>query len=202
MCAHASETAPGPSPRLPVEELLTRIRGGDRYAAAELFDRYGDRLLRRIRRRLRGPVRTLWDSQDIAATVARRLDALVRSEAVHASSEDEVIALVTRIAQNAINDKNRILDRIRSSDAKAEGWAIRLTDDLSRRERSEDIETVLAEVFHRTPAASERELLSLWLQGLNHAEIARVTGRSHDAVRAQWSRLCRRLNAELSELAA
>ncbi len=59
--------------------LLDRVRGGDREASAEFISRYGPRIRRRVRGKLSPAMRRLFDSQEILATVARRLDQMVAS---------------------------------------------------------------------------------------------------------------------------
>ncbi|MFM9994440.1 MAG: hypothetical protein ACKVU4_01420, partial [Phycisphaerales bacterium] len=61
------------------EALLQRMRRGDRAAAGEFVNRYGSRLLRRIRSKLSQPMRRVFDSVDILSTLARRLDRFVSS---------------------------------------------------------------------------------------------------------------------------
>lgn len=46
---------------------------------------------------------------------------------------------------------------------------------------------------------SDRELVAMRSAGLSHAEVARVQGRSEDAVKMAWGRLLRHLRAELED---
>src|SRR5262245_27253345 len=82
--------------------LMTRARDGSQQAARELFERYGQRLLDAIRRRLRHPLRTRFDSADFAQDVWASFftGALER----HFDNADELLAYLARMAKNKVCD--------------------------------------------------------------------------------------------------
>src|SRR5689334_16822079 len=87
-----------------VGSLLTRMRAGDRNAAAQFMDRFGSRIRRRVRGRLRPAMRRLFDSQEIISTLARRLDLFVRGGQLNAETEGQLWTLVFKMAENAVID--------------------------------------------------------------------------------------------------
>ena len=95
-----------------VQLLLDRMRSGDRVAAAVFITRYGSRIRRRIHGKLSPAMRRIFDSQDILSTLGRRLDQYVRFGRLAAASEDELWALVFRMAENAVIDKARVFRRL------------------------------------------------------------------------------------------
>jgi hypothetical protein len=81
---------PSPGAAAPdFDALLARMRAGDRDAAAAFVTRYGTRIRRRLRGKMSPSIRRLFDSQELMSTVARRLDAFVRSGRLAAVSEGQ-----------------------------------------------------------------------------------------------------------------
>src|SRR5438046_3107354 len=97
------------------EALLTRMRAGDRTAAAEFVSRFAPRIRRRIRGKLNPAMRRLFDSQEIMSTLGRRLDAFIGSRQLNADSMNELWALLFRMADNSLIEKARVF---RSLEAK------------------------------------------------------------------------------------
>ena len=86
------------------EELVRRMRSGDRDAAAEFISRYDSRIRRRIRGKLGPAMRRLFDSQDIVSTLGRRLDLYVRSGRLEAVSGDQLWSLIMKMAEHGVID--------------------------------------------------------------------------------------------------
>jgi len=97
------------------DDMLMRMRAGDREAAAEFVSRFGPRIRRRIHGKLGPAMRRLFDSQEILSTLGRRLDVFVGSGSLRATSIEELWSLVFRIADNSLIEKARVF---RSLEAK------------------------------------------------------------------------------------
>ncbi|MBL0927610.1 MAG: sigma-70 family RNA polymerase sigma factor [Phycisphaerales bacterium] len=177
------------------------MRSGDRDAAAAFLVRFGDRIRSRVRAKLSGRVRRLFDSQDILSTVARRLDRFVLSGQLTAANEPELWALVFRLAEHAVVDKARLLRRLERVEGEDSVFASELRSRLDD-EASEEGDGLVAAALESTTDPTDRTILSLWLNDLPHAEIGRSVGLSAEAVRWRWHRIRARLQDRLRERAA
>lgn len=179
----------------PVADLLARMRGGDRHAAAEFVARCGDRLRRRVRSKLSKPMQRLFDSQDILSTVARRLDGFVREGRVRAETEPQFWSLLHTISDNALIDKARVIRRLRIAEGDDGPLAHRLAERLEAADRDREdgavIELDAAISFLRDPI--DRQILCLWLKDLPHTAIGAEVGLAATAVRKRWQGIRERL---------
>lgn len=180
-----------------VTEAIARIRQGDRHAAAAFVLEHQGLIRRRYRQRLGFRLRRLLDSQDLVSTIVRRLDACVMGRGVRAEDEAQLWALIFRIGDNALIDRRRVLarlDRVEGPDSEiAREWRCR----MARAERAQPDGTLLEidRMLRMLPSEIDRRILTLWLGGLEHNEIAAEIGLTHAAVRQRWARLCARLRA-------
>lgn len=177
--------------------LLERIRRGDREAAAEFVLRHRAAIQRRFRQRMGIRVRRLLDSLDLVSTIARRLDAAVKIGNVRALDDAQLWALVVQIGSNALNEMGRVqarLDRVEGPDSEI---ARELRCRLARAERREP-EGAMIEVdriLRVIPQDIDRHILTLWLSGYEHAQIAEEIGLAPATVRQRWARLCAMLRS-------
>ncbi len=176
--------------------LARRVRAGDRDAAVEFARIYAPVIRQRLRRRMSPGFRRLMDSSDLVSTMTRRLDALVRDGRVRAESGRQLFTLMVEIASRTLSDRYRLLERI------------------ERLEREEAVEPRIAPVSERDPLAldhllerafatlaseRDRQILALWLQGMEPMQIARVLGSNGNAIRQRWLHIRRRLKDVLME---
>ncbi len=182
-----------------IESLLERMRAGDREAGAEFMAQYGPRLRRRICGKLSAPVRRIFDSQDLLSTVARRLDAFVRSGRLAATSEDQLWSLVFRIADHALADKARVSQRLRRAEGEDGPFARALLERMDREAApgAPAAEIELARVFTLLDDSVDRTILSLWLADSPHVVTAEAVGLSAGAVRQRWGVIRARLRRAL-----
>lgn len=175
--------------------LLTRMRSGDREAAAEFLDRFGSRIRRRVRGKLGPGMRRLFDSQEILSTLGRRLDQFVRSGRLRAESAPELWSLVFTIAENALVEKSRVLRALEAREGEDSPLAHRMLSRLRDVEaRSEDgPEIELDRALSVLEPGIDREILSLWLTGHQHNHIAESLGLAPTAVRKRWQKIRERL---------
>lgn len=193
----------GPEPGRPVSgggDPLDRIRTGDRDAAAEFLTRNEALIRRRYRQKMGRAMRRLCDSQELVSTIARRFDKMVSDGEVRAASEPQLWALIFSIGDHALADKGRILQHLErvegpDSDAARE-WRIR----FARAERSgpDGMEGELDSMLRSLEAPIDRQILTMWLMGIELQVIATELAMEPATARKRWERIRSKLrvNAE------
>lgn len=181
-----------------VESLLRRMRNGDREAAAQFIIRYEDRIRRRIRGKLNPSMRRLFDSQDIFSTVGRRLDQYVRTGKLEAQSENQLWALIFRMATNAVIDKSRMYRRLQKAEGLDSQFAQELMSRFRQAERrdKQGVEIEIDSVVNLLSDDIDREILTQWLFGSRLIEIAQSIGMAHTGVRKRWQKIRELLQSE------
>lgn len=180
-------------------ELLSRLRGGDRQAAADLFTRYSRLIRQRCRARMRPGLRAVTDSEDVWATVTRRFDAMLARGGVSIASAQDFWVLVAALTERAIVDRARVLARLDRARDGDEPFADRLRERLKGPEgpADSDLDDLLGSVEDPT----DRDILRLWLVDRSHAEIGAALGLSEGAVRSRWHLIRRLLRQTMEGLA-
>lgn len=184
-----------------IDQLLRRMREGDREAAAIFITQFDSRIRRRIRGKLNPAMRRLFDSQDILSTVGRRLDQYVRSGSLEAASERQLWALVFKMAANAVVDKSRMFRRLQQ----VEGPDGRIAQEMLRQLRSADqqasggVEIELDNVLGMFRDETDREILILWLNGFRLQEIATSIDMAATGVRKRWQKIREQLQVRFKE---
>lgn len=151
----------------------------------------------RLRRRLSGSARRLFDSQDLMSTVLRRVDRLAAEGRLRAQSDGELIALLLRVSDRVVIDRYRAMERLRRVEGEDGQWAQSLLGRLGRGDESEAAET-LTRLFESLDSADDRALLSLWLREVPSSVIAETIGISPDALRQRWRTLRTRLHGQIA----
>ena len=167
-----------------LDRLLEKLNHGDPSAAEQVFRTYEPYLHMLVRRQLRSPLRSKFDSMDVVQSVWADLIEGMRGAGWHFSDRSQLQAFLVRLA------RNRFIDRYRKHKTA-----------ISREEPLMD--SARADVFvDNTPRPSEvaqrdelwdqmlslcppahHELLRLKRQGLMLAEIAARTGLHESSVR-------------------
>ena len=178
-----------------LDDLLMRMRSGDREAAAEFISRFGPRIRRRIRGQLGPAMRRLFDSQDILSTLGRRLDAWVGANRLEAVSAQELWALVFRIADNAMIEKARVFKGLQSREGEDSPFARGILRRLESRENEQPDGAVIEidRALSSLDDATDRDILALWLMGNQHKHIAESVGLPAPTVRKRWEKIRGRL---------
>lgn len=180
------------------EELLVRMRSGDRVAVGEFMHCFGAMVRLRYRRRLSSNTRRLCDSLDIMSTLTRRLDRVVARRALQADSPAQLWALVFRIADGALADGVRVAARSALSGQEDDVLATlgaKLSPAGDAVERSELLERLGSLLLDPT----DERILQLWVRGSSHAEIAEQLMLSGEVVRKRWQRLREHLKTHLTQ---
>lgn len=164
-----------------MERLLAQVRGGDRDAAAKFAIAFFPELRARIRHRIPGSIRREIDSEDAAASAARRLDEAVATGRMRTVTEETLSAFLASSALHSIQDRARSI-RARTS---------------RERRRSVPAATPAPNVGAEEPwsllsassiSAEDRELLRLLGAGLGYRAIAAAVGMTESHVRKRVSR--------------
>ncbi|MBX3389313.1 MAG: hypothetical protein KF691_07635 [Phycisphaeraceae bacterium] len=194
----------GPEPERPVSgpgDPLDRIRTGDRDAAAEFLTRNEALIRRRYRQKMGRAMRRLCDSQELVSTIARRFDKMVSDGEVRAASERQLWALIFSIGDHALADKGRILqhlERVEGPDSDvAREWRIR----FARAERSgpDGMEGELDSMLRSLEEPIDRQILTMWLMGIEQQVIASELSMEPAAVRKRWERIRSRLRVSAEQ---
>ncbi len=190
----------------PIEHLLQRMQAGDRAAAAEFLLRYESRIRRRVRAKIGPAIRRLFDSLDILSTLGRRLDGYVVSGNLRAESEGECLSLLFKIADNAMIDKARLVQRLAAAEGEDGDFAQLMASRLRHagragREHSTNIEIEIEGCMRMLRDPHDRRILSLWLAGEQHKDIATLMQLSADGVRKRWQNIRATLRERLGATA-
>jgi RNA polymerase sigma factor (sigma-70 family) len=171
------------------------MRQGDRDALAEFMSRH-ERLIRaRYRRRLGQYMRRVFDSEDLFATVKRRLDRYVASGTLEAEHEQQLWALIGTIADRVVGAQIRRIRRSSDLEANARSTLARPTrPQHDRVERRELIRRIFGQL-----TGLDREIVFRTLRGQTQATIAAELGLSEPAVRQRWYRLRSELRLTLDD---
>ena len=188
------------------DEVMQRLRQGDQDAAAEVFARFAHRLMGLARSRLNATIRGKVDPEDVMQSVFNsffRRQAEERFEFVDWGSLWALLALITirkcghRIEHfgAASRDVGREISFTPLTDESSASWAAVATEPSPSQAA---ILTETVEQLMRPLNDSERQMLSLSLQGYTPAEIAPEVTRSERTVR----RVLERVRGQLERMRA
>lgn len=180
-----------------VTRLLERMREGDREALGVFLDRFGDRIRARVRLRMSPALRRLADSQDLLATVGRRLDRFVLDGKLRASGPDELWSLVMTTAHNAVYEKRRLLVRLNRVEGEDAAWARPALEIVRSPSREDEFEGLIDRALTAAGSDLDRAIISRWLAGDSLAEIASTLGLTPEATRQRWRAIRLRLRDAL-----
>jgi len=170
------------------EELLGRIRARDREAIAEFIRNHEPLIRRRFRHKMGAALRRVVDSEDLVSTLSRRLDAYMAMGHLSATTQDQLWALVLRVAERSIVDKLRELQR-----SPGPGGGLFLETAASPERLGELVAAAgsgwTAEDIMRLIPECDREIARGWLKGLDYRSIGAPLGMSADTVRQRWHRI-------------
>lgn len=149
------------------------------------------------RSRLFGSTRSVFDSEDVFASVLRRCDELAKVERIRPHSKAELLQFVRTMARNLAVDKNRqaaVLEALRAELARPDDVSCA---GLARAEDGEAAAVVLAKLLRACTARDDRQIMLLRLRGVSHRALAGLCGTTEEAMRARWASLWRRAVGEV-----
>lgn len=179
--------------------LAQRMREQDREAAALFMVEYGPLIRRRVRGKLGAAMRRLFDSQEILSTVGRRLDRYVRVGRLEAESPGQLLQLVFRMAEGAVIDKIRVFKRLERVEGEDSDFAQELSSRLHEADQddAEGAAISLDSALRALTSDTDRQILTMWLNGTQHNVIAWELGMTPAAVRQRWKTIRDRLKESL-----
>ncbi len=161
----------------------------DRSALAEFVMHHEGTIRAVARRKLSPGTRAVYDSDDVLATVLRRLDRLAADGAIRAISEGEIVSLILTIAENASNGKTRLIELARSRMHEEEAFSRILLQRLEACKDDEDAGSLIVEMFATLPDSDARTIFLLRLRGIEHKVIAQMLAISPEACRQRWKKI-------------
>ncbi len=157
--------------------LAIRAAGGDAEAFGSLYDRHVDAVYRYVFYRVRNEA----EAEDVTSDVfLKALRAIPRYEPRQA-----VLAWLYRIARNAVIDRGRRLanrTQVTFEDALSHAAADRVVDPNEALLAGSDAGAVRAAIRQLTPLQQEVIVLR-YVEGLDTAQICRITGRRDGTIR-------------------
>jgi len=174
-----------------IDDLLLRMRAGDRDAAGVFVIRYGSRIRRRVRGKLAPSMRRLFDSMDILSTLGRRLDVYVMNGRMQAADEMQLWNLVFAIADHALVDKARIYRRLQASEGEDSEFAKQLSHRLKQAEDEDaaGVELEIEKCLLSLKERDDRRMLSMWLTGETLGSIADMLNILPATARKRWEKI-------------
>ncbi len=161
-------------------DLIERARAGDQQAWQDLFDECYPKIVRVIRRRISRPLRSLYDSTDIANEVMKSLAA--NFSHIDFTSIDGLRAYLIRAAERKVVDGYRHGHAMKRDISRTR--ATYPGDDLGQLELADDSPTASQvavasereEHLLRDQSGEERSILEMKMQGFNNKDVAQSTG--------------------------
>ncbi len=175
---------------------LDLLKDGDRGAVAAYIAQNAPLIRRRLRGKIARSLRTLFDSDDLMATISRRLDDIVRRRQLNASSEAELWSLLEHLAVNALTDLARRAMRDRPGPAAAQAPAASAAE-IEPKFDADDADSLLALCLMELRDETDQRILRMRLDQHTHAQIAAAEGVSEAAARKRWQRIRSAIRAVL-----
>lgn len=161
----------------------------DRSTLAALVQQHGPLIRARIRRKLSPGMRRLFDSQDVLSTLFRRVDLLASKGELRASSEAQLVALLVRIADNAVVDRARVINKLNRVEGVDRAWSSSLSSRIAESPDDDASSEVLAAAFEALEDTEDRTILDMWLNDTPLDAIAQILDRPASTVRWKWGKI-------------
>lgn len=179
--------------------LITRAKGGDPTAMEELFRRYKDPVLLRIRRRMGPEVRNLFESQDFLQDVF--VEACGSIKRFESRTEDSFLRWMATIVQNRIRDvckRIRVVKKYQQHTEAQSKEPTHIDPTPSQNMGSKEWNAKLNQAIDRLPETARTIVRMRDFEGLEFEEIAKRTGKSgYEAAKKAYWRAVRQLSREL-----
>ncbi len=187
------------SDEISFHDLITRVRGGDSEAAAELVRTYEPAIRRIVRLRLTDSrLRRAFDSMDICQSVFGSFFVRAALGQYDLTGPEQLLKLLSQMARHKVTDhmrheraERRDVERMQTG---ADAALVSSTEASPSRQIAG--KELLAE-FRKRLSADERELADWRAQGREWSDIARERGDSPEALRKRLARALDRVAAEL-----
>lgn len=161
---------------------------GDRVAVAEFVRQVEPVILKRIRQKMGGRMRRVFDSEEALSSTRRRLDQMAARGKLRITGQEELRALILILAEHVVADLGAKAAHILKGETATvvrERAAVHPDrDDEQSRDRSR---AIMSEAKPK-----ESEIAQYKARGIRLDVAASLLGQSHDAVKQTWSRFARR----------
>lgn len=174
---------------------LTEVRDPAEFRVlmARYLDERRDLIRAAARSKLLPAARSLSDSEDVASSVIRRMDAMVNTGEFELRSEHELWALVKLIAERQAIDRGRLATRARSVALDDGPDGALVVKSLAKTSSDDHAALMLHRFLMALADAEERHLLLLRLRGCSYRVIGQQLGFSEDAAKMRWFRIAKSL---------
>ena len=172
-------------PEVSLSTLVDQWNEGDEAALVEIYDRWGERIIRAVyqnSRVARGS--SIYGSSDMRQTVLRWMLMYARSRRIYATRPEHVEALFRTFVKRAVIRADRRLRDLQDVDLAMEPVAQDLANELEESEERRGMVNRARRLF----SAKDWEALDLIRRDVPQREIARLQGRSYQYLRLQISR--------------
>lgn len=168
-----------------------------RQALAEYIMRVGDRIRIAARRKLTARTRSIYDSEDVLGSVARRLDKMMFEGKLRPRNLDELWALTLAIANNTAVSYTRLRERMAILQREDGDYARHMTTILRRCSNDDEAQLLLYRVARMLDDATSRQYFLLRARGASHRAIAAALDLNEETARYRWVGINRRLESLL-----
>lgn len=163
-----------------------RFRNLSRTEVADFLMANKDSILRIARDTLKTVPRNVFDSDDVFASVARRLDELASRGSVRPRSEIELWAFISTVASGLAVDKMRLLSRIRSLESEGGQYAQLLRTRIERCASDDDVAMLIHRMALSLSEKRDRHVFYLKMRGSNDRSVGILLGESEAWARKRW----------------
>lgn len=147
------------------------------------------------RRKLTQATRSTFDSEDVMASVLRRVDQLALNGSLRPDNKAELWALIKTIASNTAVTKTRLIERARFLLTEDGAYAYHLLQRLNACGSDDEAQLLVLRMAGTLKNERSRQILLLRLRGATHGAISGMLGISEGACRQQWMSMCQELRA-------
>lgn len=186
---------PGDQQRLPQGGPQSRdaLKALGRDELAQFVTERQDQIRRVARTKLVQVARSLFDSEDVFASVAREIDELATTGAIRPESEKELWALIATMTRNNAVSKVRFAARAKDLIAEDGEYARQLAARAQHCASDGDAAVLCLRLLASLESSGDRKLFALRMRGANHRVIAGVLDITEEACRQRWMMIRRKL---------
>lgn len=171
-----------------IQSLMDRMADGDRVAVAEFARRAEPLILKRIREKMGGRMRRVYDSEEALSSTRRRLDQMAAQGKLRITGQEELRSLILILAEHVVADLGAKATYI----LKGETSEVTRDREATRADRDSDAARERTRSIMSEAKPAEAELAQCKARGVRLDVAASLLGQSHDAVKQTWSRFARR----------
>ncbi|MBL9148352.1 MAG: hypothetical protein JNM94_06625 [Phycisphaerae bacterium] len=168
-----------------------------REALAAYILRIGDRIRSAARRKLTARTRSIYDSEDVLGSVARRLDKMMFEGKLKPRNLDELWALTLAIANNTAVSYTRLRERMAILQREDGDYARHMATILRRCSNDDEAQLLLYRTARLLDDATSRQYFLLRARGASHRAIAAALDLTEETARYRWVAINRRLESLL-----